>query len=288
MKEAKNEQTEKKEKTENQDAIGKKDRFKRTVNTILFVVAIAVFLVSAVKLAGIAWNYYSSDKEYKSLQSYVKDNSKNGIQSTTDNAKSDTQTMSQGEFTVDFAGLKKENPDCVGWIRFPGLDINYPVMHGTDNDYYLKHTFDGSVLTAASIFTDCGNKPDFSDDNTFIYGHNMKNKSMFGRLNDYKDESFYKDHLGFYIYTPEYTYYYTIFSCYLAAVEGEADSFNISFPSSEQYAAYQKTVKARSTYDTGVTVDGSKKMVTLMTCNKAGYDYRFLVHAIQTEAIPVK
>ena len=267
----------------------KLDRIKKTVNKLLFAAAILVFLVSAVKLAGIAWNYYSSDKEYNDLQSYVKESTtKDGIESATDSVQTNTQTAATEEFLVDFAGLKKENSDCIGWIRFPGLDISYPIMQGDDNDYYIKHTFNGTQLTAASIFADSANKSDFSDDNTFVYGHNMKNKSMFGRLNDYKDESFYKEHSGFYIYTPDYTYYYTIFSCYLAAVEGEADSFNISFASNEDYAAYQQTVKGRSEYDTGVTVDGSRKMITLMTCNKAGYDYRFLVHAIQTDAIPVK
>ena len=270
----------------------KLDRIKKIVNTLLFAAAILVFLVSAAKLAGIAWNYYSSDKEYNDLQSYVKESTtKDGIESATDSVQTATQTAateSTEEFLVDFAGLKKENSDCIGWIRFPGLDISYPIMQGDDNDYYLKHTFNGTLLTAASIFADSANKSDFSDDNTFVYGHNMKNKSMFGRLNDYKDESFYKEHSGFYIYTPDYTYYYTIFSCYLAAVEGEADSFNISFASNEDYAAYQQTVKGRSEYDTGVTVDGSRKMITLMTCNKAGYDYRFLVHAIQTDVVPVK
>ena len=288
MKKAKIEQSDNIEKKEKADEMTSKDRMKKTVNTIIFVAAIVVFVVSAVKLAGIGWNYYSSDKEYKELRGYVKENTKSDMQAATDTSESAKTAESIGEFTVDFAGLKKENPDCVGWIRFPGLDINYPIMHGKDNEYYLKHTFDGSTLTAASIFTDFSNKSDFTDDNTFIYGHNMKNKSMFGRLNDYKEENFYKENPGFYIYTPDYTYYYTIFSCYLAAVEGEADSFDISFASSETYAKYQKTVKERSTYDTGVAVDGSKKMVTLMTCNKAGYDYRFLVHAVQTEAIPVK
>ena len=132
---------------------------------------------------------------------------------------------------------------------------------------------------------DANNHADFSDQNTFIYGHNMKDKTMFGKLNDYKDEEFYKENPYFYIYTPDYTYRYDIFSCYLARVDNEVD-FYTQFASDEQFQEFLDGVKAQSAYDTGVEVTPEDKVITLMTCNKAGYDYRFLVHAVQTEAVP--
>ncbi len=262
----------------------KSDKIRKIINLLIFIAVLAVFLTAAVKLVRIGWNYYSSDREYRDLQEYVKENTQDGSLETATGDQGDTAA----EFSVDFAGLKKENPDCIGWIRFPDQDISYPILQGDDNEYYLKHTFRGEQLTAASIFMDYRNQPDFSDDNTFIYGHNMKNKSMFGKLNNYKEESFYRENPGFYIYTPDSTCYYKIFSCYLAEVEGQADSFDTSFASEQEYAEYQKAVKARSAYDTGVAVDGSQKMVTLMTCNRAGYDYRFLVHAVLTEVLPAE
>ena len=181
--------------------------------------------------------------------------------------------------------LKELNPDCIGWIRFENIDISYPIMQGEDNEYYLKHTFEGQAVTAASIFMDANNHADFSDQNTFIYGHNMKDKTMFGKLNNYKDEEFYKENPYFYIYTQDYTYRYDIFSCYLARVDNEVD-FYTQFASDEQFQEFLDGVKAQSAYDTGVEVTPEDKVITLMTCNKAGYDYRFLVHAVQTEAVP--
>lgn len=187
--------------------------------------------------------------------------------------------------TVDFTALRKQNPDVTGWLYIPSIELSYPVMQGEDNEYYLKHTFEGQAVTAASIFMDANNHADFSDQNTFIYGHNMKDKTMFGKLNNYKDEEFYKENPYFYIYTPDYTYRYDIFSCYLARVDNEVD-FYTQFASDEHFQEFLDGVKAQSAYDTGVEVTPEDKVITLMTCNKAGYDYRFLVHAVQTEAVP--
>ena len=83
---------------------------------------------------------------------------------------------------VDFNGLKAINPEVIGWIQIEGTSISYPIMKGKDNDYYLKHTFEGNYNAAGSIFIDYTNNSNFEDCNTIIYGHNMKNGSMFGLL----------------------------------------------------------------------------------------------------------
>lgn len=249
------------------------------VYRIIFLVALAVFIFAAVRLIQYGITYWRGSHEYDGLQQYI-------TQSKVD-APEGTEAGEQ-EFSVDFQGLKELNPDCIGWIRFENIDISYPIMQGEDNEYYLHHTFEGQEITAASIFMDCSNAPDFSDDNTFIYGHNMKDKTMFGKLNNYSDEDFYKENSYFYIYTPEYTYRYDIFSCYLAAVAEEEDSFYTQFGSKEDFQHFIDNVMERSEYDTGVTVTSDDHVITLMTCNKAGYDYRFLVHAVQTEAVPVE
>lgn len=252
----------------------KKKKQQNILFRILFLLALAVFLYAAVRLILYGITYWKGSHEYKGLQKYVSEQPKDEI-----------STEENGEFIVDFSGLKELNPDCIGWIRFENIDISYPIMQGEDNEYYLKHTFEGQAVTAASIFMDANNHADFSDQNTFIYGHNMKDKTMFGKLNNYKDEEFYKENPYFYIYTPDYTYRYDIFSCYLARVDNKVD-FYTQFASDEQFQEFLDGVKAQSAYDTGVEVTPEDKVITLMTCNKAGYDYRFLVHAVQTEAVP--
>ena len=247
---------------------------------IIFLAALAIFIFAAVKLIGYGLAYYKGSSEYKGLQQYV-------------TQAEDSEATTEGDegekvFSVDFAALKELNEDCIGWIRFDNIDISYPIMQGDDNDYYLKHTFEGQAVTAASIFMDYNNTPNFTDQNTFIYGHNMKDKTMFGKLNNYKDEDYYKENPYFYIYTPDYTYRYDIFSCYLADVENEADSFYTQFGSLDAFESFINNVKERSAYDTGVEVTTDDHVITLMTCNKAGYEYRFLVHAVQTQAIPVQ
>lgn len=115
---------------------------------------------------------------------------------------------------VDWESLLAVNPDIVGWIFAEGVDISYPVLQGSDNEYYLKHTLEGDYNFAGSIFMDYQNEPDLSDCNTIIYGHNMKNGSMFGSLKKYSNEDAYAVDPYFWILTPDANYRYEIQSAY--------------------------------------------------------------------------
>lgn len=242
---------------------------------IVFIIALVVFVVAAAMLIHYFILYHKGSSEYEGLQQYV----------TIDQGESveDTETQ-EDTLSVDFAKLQALNPDCVGWIYFENLDISYPIMQGEDNEYYLKHTFEGQQVTAASIFMDYQNASDFSDENTFIYGHNMKDKTMFGKLNGYADKDFYQENPCFYIYTPEKIYRYDIFSCYLGAVADE-ENFSLSFSSEEEFQEYLDWITAKAAYDTGVEVTTDDRIVSLMTCNSAGHEYRYFVHGVLSETI---
>ena len=95
---------------------------------------------------------------------------------------------------VDFDGLHQTNADVIGWIYIEDTNINYPIVQGTDNKYYVDHMVDGTKNGAGSIFMDYRNALDFSDPNTVIYGHNMKNKTMFAHITEYKDPEFFEAH----------------------------------------------------------------------------------------------
>lgn len=253
----------KKEKSKKQGRAG------RIVSRIILVAAIIVLCFSAWKLYTIFHDYNEAKDEYEDIEGEV--------------TVLDIDEEEEEVFSVDFDALQSENPDCIAWIRFENLDISYPVMQGTDNDYYLTHTFYGEELTSASIFMDYQNTPDFSDMVTIIYGHNMKNDTMFGLLHEYEDEANYADNSYFWIYTPEATYRYDIFSCYTT---GDLN-YIIYYDECDEYTEYVQKLKANSSYDTGVEVSGSDRVVMLSTCTAAGDDYRYVVCGVLAEEIPV-
>ena len=121
--------------------------------------------------------YRDGEEEYNTLREYV------AVEEPKENADGETPEENQKEtVTVDFEALKKINPEIIAWIRIPDTKIDYPVVQGTDNEYYLKHTFKKTEHVAGSIFLDKDNSPDFSNRKTILYGHNMKDGSIFQGL----------------------------------------------------------------------------------------------------------
>jgi len=106
---------------------------------------------------------------------------------------------------IDFEGLRKINEDLVAWIQIPGIGLDYPVVQGEDNEYYLYHTFQKENNKAGSIFLDYRNHDDFTDRRVILYGHNMKDGSMFSNLKQYQDSVFRKNSDSAYLYLPEKT-----------------------------------------------------------------------------------
>lgn len=238
---------------------------------IPFLLALAVFLYAAVRLGMLMWEYHKGDSEYRQIAEYAV--------STADQA--DSGNGQQEGFSVDFDKLRKINPDVVGWIRIEKLNISYPIVQGDDNDYYLSHTFYKEENKCGSIFIEVENSRDFTDFNTFVYGHNMKDKSMFARLNEFQEEETLRENPQFYIYTPEGVRRYEIYSCHIAKLGTE--SFQYQFHDEKDYAQWQAYVKGQSLYDTGLEPKPAQSTVTLMTCTPAGSQYRFLVHGVLAE-----
>jgi len=179
------------------------------------------------------------------------------------------------KFKIDFDNLKKVNEDIIGWIRFDKNGINYPVLQGRDNEEYLRILPDKTKNASGSIFMDYLCSSDFSDSHTIIYGHNMKNLSMFGRLKQYRTvEGYYEKNRYFTIYTPEQTCRYEIFAWYEAGVEDSV--YQIGFTDEDAFGEFVALMLERRYQDTDVTADEKDKIVTLSTCSAAGK--RFVVH----------
>lgn len=245
------------------------------VSNIILVIAIVVFAVSAYKLYGIFSEYNKGDKEYQKIQDLVINTEKK------DDTKEET-------FSVDFEKLLEMNSDVVGWIRFDEpSEINYPVVQGRDNEEYLKRTFEANTNKLGTLFVDVNNPGDFSGRNTFIYGHNMKNRSMFAQLLKYKDDSFYKEHPYFYIYTPDgKVRTYEIFSA--GVVKDTSDSYIMDYADDAAFQTYIDYIKQQSAYPTSAEVTTASKIVSLSTCTNVRDDERFLVHGVMIKEEAVK
>ena len=187
------------------------------------------------------------------------------------------------EVPVDFKSLAAQYPDIYAWIYIPGTNINYPILQREGNDeYYLNHTYDGRQRVEGAIFTDSEyNKKDFKDANTVIYGHNMKNGSMFQNLHKYKNKQFFQEHTELYIYQEGRILRYRIFAAYVYDSRHLMMSFDFENPF--EFDAYLNSVLTKkdmsSNIDTTVSVTSDDYIITLSTCNNNPAQ-RYLVQAV--------
>lgn len=194
-------------------------------------------------------------------------------------AEESAQTEQPGKtapISVDFEKLRERNPDVRGWIYIESIDLSYPVMQGTDNEYYLKHTWDGEEVFSASIFMDYRNAPDFGDYNTILYGHNMKDGSMFHKIQYCMDGEYYARSPYIWILTPEGDFRYEIFSEY--DTRYDSDTYTVFGTAGESLEKYIRKMQGQSLWKSGVELGGAEHILTLSTCNGAD-DLRRIVQA---------
>lgn len=231
--------------------------------TLALIVAVAVFCFAAYNLFHIYTEYKKGTDEYNHIEQMAV--TERAPESTEE--ASDTEQEPQPPFDVDFATLQGVNPDVVGWIYIEALDgISYPVVQGEDNEEYLHTTYEKNYNFAGTIFIDYENSRDFTDCNTLVYGHNMKNGSMFGRLKNFsEDQTTYEKSKYFWIFTPEKDYRYEIISAYTTGVN--SDTYTLFKGPGDEFQEYLDTIKGYSeieTDDTELTI--KDRIVTLSTC----------------------
>lgn len=180
---------------------------------------------------------------------------------------------------VDFEALRENGPDIIGWLSLPDTAINYPVTQTDNNEYYLHHLYDGTYNKVGCLFADYENQADFSDRNTIIYGHNMRDGSMFAALNEYGEQGYYDGHPQMYLVTPGGGYTMEIFTTFVAE-PGESGSdtspWRLSWKDDGAYTTWLSEMADRSVIETDVTVTSSDKVLTLSTCTP-GSKSRFIV-----------
>ena len=238
---------------------------KKIIYGFLFLLSIVVFMISACKLISIYFLNYQERKEKDAVQEVAKV----------------PKNLEKENFTIDWKALKKKNPDVVGWILIPDTDISYPIVQGSDNSYYLNHTFEKKENYAGAIFMDAGADASFQDRNTIIYGHNVKHGTMFAELEKFKEQAFFEKHPYLYIFTEKQNYRCEIFSMYTTAATSA--SYRLQYADDADFKGYVDMVKELSDFKRKVSVKRRDRIVSLSTCsyewNGQPDELRYLLHA---------
>ncbi len=182
----------------------------------------------------------------------------------------------RAENTVDFAALSAKNPEVKAWITLDGTAIDLPVVHTSDNSFYLNHRFDEKKNKLGTPFIDAGNTGTFSDRNTVIYGHALRSGAMFGALWEYENPNFYQRHPEMSLYLPDGRQWtLAVFAC--VRVPGVRSEIPITFGSDAAFLSLIDDLRDGSAFTSAVKVDGTDRLVTFCVVSPDGGDERLLV-----------
>ena len=248
---------------------------KKFICILLILALLAVLGYCLWQIVGITDEYQAGEQAYEELEQYIVMPETVPVETT------DTEETVEAETApvqiqwpeVDFEALAQVNRDIVGWIYVPGTVINYPVVQGADNEYYLKHLFNGKTNSSGCIYLDCGAEGDFTSMNSVLHGHHMKNGSMFAGICKYKDQSYFDEHPTAILLTPDGNYQVEFFSGYVCEVT--ADAWDYDFDE----AWLDKRIRS-SCFDAEVTPTMDDRILTLSTCSYEFKDARFVLHGI--------
>lgn len=262
------------------------------VKVLLFflcAVFIGVFAFSGYKLYSILHAYKVAERQYDSLsERYV---ALPTTQTTPFPAPAQEQAQPDGPaptpkpeespIQVDFAQLRSESSEVVGWIYSENTKINYPIVqHPGDNPtvadyYYLYRDIHGNYSGSGTPFLDVKCAGDFSDFNSVVYGHHMNDGSMFASIGDYRREGYYAEHPILYLNTPARNYRIEVFAGYIT--DADSNTYTVWFPDESSFLLYCMDMKAQSDFQSDVTVQPGDRIITLSTCSYEYYDARYVI-----------
>lgn len=243
---------------------------RKIIKAILLIICLCVFIFSAYNI----YKYLVEENANKKYNNELMEKAITKTISSNDGLENSEDTL---PIIIDFSVLKNENKDIVGWLYCKDTQINYPVVQGKDNEYYLHRLINGEYNSAGSIFMDYRNNSELEDNNTIIYGHNMKNKTMFGTLQEYKNQEYYNTHKNMYYFTPEKNYIIELFAG--LTVSANSDIYDLSdIDESRLNELIQK-----SDFKSDIKLTPEEKIITLSTC---AYEYdgaRYIIIGVLRE-----
>ena len=244
----------------------KNKRYKKVIlNIIIYMILIFVLIYSGIKIFKWYKDKTNNNKIAEQIKSTVIVEDKN-------------EDENKEEYTVDFNKLKEQNNETVAWIKVNNTNVEYPVVRATNNSFYLNHSFDKSKNSAGWIFADYKNKFDNTDKNIVIYGHNMRDGSMFGSLKNILNEEWYNntENMNITFLTENGNYIYKVFSIY--KIESEDYYIKTDFSTDNEYQKFLNIIKERSIKNFDVKLNVDDKILTLSTCANNN-KYRVVLHA---------
>ena len=240
-----------------------KKYMKAILNLVIYIMLLSILLYSGIKI----YKWYKDNTNNNEITEQIKETVK--IEDKDENKK---------EYKIDFNKLKEQNSDTVAWIKVNNTNIEYPVVKAQNNDFYLKHSFDKSNNSAGWIFADYRNKFDGIDKNIIIYGHNMKDNSMFGSLKNILNSDWYdnEENTNITLYTENEKCIYKVFSIY--KIESEDYYIKTEFSDDNNFEQFVNTIKKRSIKEFNTDVSKDDNILTLSTCANNN-KYRVVLHA---------
>ena len=232
----------------------KNKRYKKVIlNIIIYMILIFVLIYSGIKIFKWYKDKTNNNKIAEQIKSTVIVEDKN-------------EDENKEEYTVDFNKLKEQNNETVAWIKVNNTNVEYPVVRATNNSFYLNHSFDKSKNSAGWIFADYKNKFDNTDKNIVIYGHNMRDDSMFGSLKNILNSDWYnnEENTNIALYTENEKYIYKVFSIY--KIESEDYYIKTEFSNDNEFEKFIKTLKKRSIKNFNIDISKEDSILTLSTC----------------------
>lgn len=245
---------------------------KKKIINIIEIILVIILLTSLYRI----YNYNKEDKEFKSATREVQEKFEREEVKTSDSGLDEKKKRDQ-ESIKKVEALRKDYPSVVGWIRVGGTDIDYPIVKGSDNDYYLNHNYKDEYNVFGAIFMDYRNKEDLSDQNTIIYGHNNVRAGNFKDLHKYEEEGFFAEDRFIEIYSLEGYKKYKVFAVYNADPYDKFRSPSYSNEEGKNLLAY---IKERNLVS-GVMPEEIKDILTLQTCSPG--DTRLVVQGVLVE-----
>lgn len=239
---------------------------------ILVVLLVGGVLFAGGKLGSMLLDYHRDRSAYNALAdeaiSGLAEPNATTEPGATPDPNQNQQTASESPFGVNWEYLQSTNPDVVGWLFCADTNINYPVVQTSDNDYYLHRGFDKQPNTAGALFADYNAAIGITYSNFIIYGHNMKDGSMFASVEKYLDPSFYTQHPYMYFMTPNQNYRVELISAHI--VESTLDNYPGYFSGEQEYQNYLNNITSRSAFSTQAAVTTGYQLITLSTCDYSG------------------
>lgn len=241
---------------------------KNSIWSFLFVLFLMLFFYSGYKVYQICASYSQANQTYHETASqYVKP-------AAASNNPDIQVSKESAPIQIDFEALSQDAPDIVGWIYCPDTIINYPVVYGKDNDFYLRHLSNKVYNRAGSIFTDSLCSKDFSDFNSILYGHNMNDGSMFATLANYWDSVYRQAHSTMYLLTPEQDYRIDI----LAGMITSSNSSFYQIPKDQDgFQNFLNQFLSEADFAGDIDLSSVEKVISLSTCSYAFDGARYLV-----------